>query len=141
MANKLVGIGVGAGIAIVAVAIFVLLLPSSETPPTIQTSNDKIGLVINSPDKQVTIQQIDELFTNASSTGIGRSNVYLFWNTIEPERGEFDWSQSDVMMGLNEKNNSARTNFHLIAFLFRIYGKTGLKCCNEIRMYCKILRH
>ena len=114
MANKLVGISVGAGIAIVAVAVFVLLLPTSDPPPTMQTSNDKIGLVINSPDKQVTIQQIDEIFTDASSTGIGRSNVYLFWNTIEPERGEFDWSQSDVMMGLNEKNDLKVTLFFSI---------------------------
>lgn len=111
MANKLVGIGVGSGIAIAAIAVFVLLLPPSDTPPTIQTSNDKIGLIINSPDKQVTIQQIDKIFTDASSTGIGRSNVYLFWNTIEPERGEFDWSQSDVMMGLNEKNDLKVTLF------------------------------
>ena len=111
MANKLVGIGVGAGISIVAVAVFVLLLSTSDPSPTIQTSNEKIGLVINSPDKQVTIKKLDEIFTDASSTGIGRSNVYLFWNTIEPERGEFDWSQSDVMMGLNEKNDLKVTLF------------------------------
>ena len=111
MTNKLLGIGVGAGIAIVAIAVIVMLSPTSETPPTMKTSNEKIGLVINSPSKQITTKQIDEIFTDASSTGIGRSNVYLFWNTIEPERGEFDWSQSDVMMGLNEKNDLKVTLF------------------------------
>ena len=53
----------------------------------------------------MSLQQVDEIFSDASSTGIGRSNVYLFWNTIEPQRGEFDWSQSDIVMGLNEKND------------------------------------
>ena len=59
----------------------------------------------------MTLKQIDQIYTDASSTGIGRSNVYLFWNTIEPQRGEFDWSQSDVIMGLNEKNNLKVTIF------------------------------
>ena len=72
---------------------------------TTQKNNEKIGLVINSPSSSVSLKQIDEIFTDASSTGIGRSNVYLFWNVIEPVEGNFDWSQSDIMMGLNEKNN------------------------------------
>jgi hypothetical protein len=70
-----------------------------------QKNNEKIGLVINSPSSSISLQEIDEIFTNVSSTGIGRSNVYLFWNIIEPVEGEFDWSQSDILMGLNEKNN------------------------------------
>ena len=51
------------------------------------------------------MQQLDEIFADATSTGIGRSNVYLFWNIIEPIEGKFDWSQSDVLMGLNQKND------------------------------------
>jgi len=80
----------------------ILVLSSSET---IQKNNEKIGLVINSPSSSVSLKQIDEIFTDASSTGIGRSNVYLFWNIIEPVEGKFDWSQSDILMGLNEKND------------------------------------
>ncbi len=99
------------GIAvIIAVAAVVLTLPSPEIVPT-QKTNEKIGLVINSPNQSVSLQQLDEIYSDASSTGIGRSNVYLFWNIIEPQRGEFDWSQSDVMMGLNEKNNLKVTLF------------------------------
>jgi len=107
-------LGVTAGIAvIIAVAATVLTLPNSEiiTP---QETNEKIGLVINSPSQSVSLQQLDEIFSDASSTGIGRSNVYLFWNIIEPQRGEFDWSQSDVMMGLNEKNDLKVTLFFSI---------------------------
>ena len=53
-----------------------LISPSSVTT---QKNNEKIGLVINSPTSSVSLKQIDEIFTDASSTGIGRSNVYLFW--------------------------------------------------------------
>ena len=40
-------------------------------------NNEKIGLVINfHHSSSVSLKQIDEIFTDASSTGIGRSNVY-----------------------------------------------------------------
>ena len=38
----------------------------------------------------------------------------LFWNMIEPVEGKFDWSQSDILMGLNEKNNLKVTLFFSI---------------------------
>jgi len=79
-----------------------------------QLNNESIGMVINSPSSSVTLQQLDEIFTDASSTGIGRSNVYLFWNIIEPVEGKFDWSQSDIIMGLNEKNNHKVTLYFSI---------------------------
>ena len=106
-------LGVIVGIVVVAVAAIGLSLANLEiiTP---QNSNEKIGLVINSPSQSVSLKQVDEIFSDASSTGIGRSNVYLFWNIIEPVRGEFDWSQSDVMMGLNEKNHFKVTLFFSI---------------------------
>ena len=100
MDKKIIGVIVTAFIVIVAA--LMLISPSSETT---QKNNEKIGLVINSPTSSVSLKQIDEIFTDASSTGIGRSNVYLFWNIIEPVEGKFDWTQSDIMMGLNEKNN------------------------------------
>ena len=100
MDKKIVGVIVAA--FIVMMAALILVLSSSETT---QKNNEKIGLVINSPSSSVSLKQIDEIFTDASSTGIGRSNVYLFWNIIEPVEGKFDWTQSDIMMGLNEKND------------------------------------
>ena len=117
MNKKILNVAAGI-IVVVAVAGAALTLASFEiTIP--QKSNEKIGLVINSPNQSVSLQQVDEIFSEASSTGIGRSNVYLFWNIIEPQRGEFDWSQSDVMMGLNEKNNLKVTLFFSV-----INGKT-----------------
>jgi len=79
-----------------------------------QTNNESIGMVINSPSSSVTLQQLDEIFTDASSSGIGRSNVYLYWNMIEPVEGKFDWLQSDILMGLNEKNNHKVTLYFSI---------------------------
>ena len=79
-----------------------------------QTNNESIGLVINSPSSSLTLQQLDEIFTDASSSGIGRSNVYLYWNVIEPVEGKFDWLQSDILMGLNEKNNHKVTLYFSI---------------------------
>ena len=97
----------------VIIALVFAFLPSDnsrdenteKTQISTQSTNESIGLVINSPSSSVTLQQLDEIFTDASSTGIGRSNVYLYWNMIEPVEGAFDWSQSDIIMGLNEKNN------------------------------------
>ncbi len=79
-----------------------------------KTNNESIGMVINSPSSSVTLQQLDEIFTDASSSGIGRSNVYLYWNMIEPVEGKFDWLQSDILMGLNEKNNHKVTLYFSI---------------------------
>ena len=102
MDKKVLGI-----IAIVAVTIailsIVLILQSPETIP--QKTNEKIGLVINSPTQPTTLQELDQIYSKASETGIGRSNVYLFWNIVEPVRGEFDWQQSDALMSFNQKNN------------------------------------
>ena len=67
-----------------------------------QKTNEKVGLVINSPNQSTTLDELDEIYSEASKTGIGRSNVYMFWNIVEPERGEYDWPQSDVLMGFSE---------------------------------------
>ena len=109
MDKKIIGVIITAFIVIIAALMLISL--SSETT---QKNNEKIGLVINSPTSSVSVKQIDEIFTDASSTGIGRSNVYLFWNIIEPVEGKFDWTQSDIMMGLNEKNNLKVTLFFSI---------------------------
>jgi len=105
-------LGIIISVLVIIIASLLFISPSSEN--TTQKNNENIGLVINSPSSSITLQQIDEIFTDASSTGIGRSNVYLFWNIIEPVEGEFDWSQSDIIMGLNEKNNHKVTLYFSI---------------------------
>ena len=101
MDKKFLGIIVGIGVVIAIIAVG-LSISNTISP---QQTNEKIGLVINSPNQSTTLQELDQAYSDASDTGIGRSNVYLFWNLVEPVRGEFDWQQSDILMGLNEKNN------------------------------------
>ncbi|MGB1770191.1 MAG: hypothetical protein ACPHEV_04990, partial [Nitrosopumilus sp.] len=75
---------------IVIAAVFALLSNDDFTfenteiisPISTQSNNESIGMVINSPSSSVTLYQLDEIFTDASSSGIGRSNVYLYWNVV-----------------------------------------------------------
>jgi hypothetical protein len=93
-------------IGIVLVIIITVMLVSPNLQPiVIQKHNEKIGLVINSPNQSISLHDLNQTYLDATSSGIGRSNVYLFWNIVEPARGEFDWKQSDVIMSLNKKND------------------------------------
>ena len=103
MDKKILGVIIGIAV-IIGVAATISTLPNSEIITTLEP-NAKIGLVINSPNQSVTLQELDQIYSKASSTGIGRSNVYLFWNLVEPVREEYDWQQSDTLMSFNKKNN------------------------------------
>jgi len=117
MDKKILAVAAGVTV-IVAIGAMVLSLSDPEIN-TIQKINEKIGLVINSPNQSVTLQELDQIYSKASKTGIGRSNVYLFWNLVEPVRGEYDWKQSDVLMSLNKKNN-----FKVTLYFSIINGET-----------------
>lgn len=79
----------------------------------------KIGIVVNPPTQSVTLRDLDVLYQKASSTRAGHSNVYIFWDLIEPERGQFEWAQYDTLMGLHEKHG-----LRVTLFLSIINGKT-----------------
>ena len=107
-------LGIIIGVLIIAIAIGVSFTQFDSSPIAAQNKNEKIGLVINTPTSSISLQELDEIYQEASSTGIGRSNVYLFWNIVEPVKGEFDWKQSDIMMSLNKKNNQKVTLYFSI---------------------------
>lgn len=92
------------GIAIAAAIAVLAALPTTPTAPAIP-QNEKMGLVVNTPTREVTLEDLDRVYYEAASTGAGRSNVYLFWNTIEPQQGQYDWDNTDVLMSFNKKNN------------------------------------
>jgi hypothetical protein len=108
--KKIIGIGIGAAVAIAAV--FLVLVPqlssTSQVPPT-QTQNVphniKLGLVIMPPTQKPTLQEIKDAYSQAASTGIGRSNVYLNWPVMEPKQGAYNWAYSDILMGLNREQH------------------------------------
>jgi hypothetical protein len=103
MDNRSLGIIVGIGIVIAVIAV-AMSISNPDILSSPQT-NQKIGLVINSPNQSTTLKELDQVYSEASDSGIGRSNVYLFWNLVEPVRGEYDWGQSDALMSFNKNNN------------------------------------
>ncbi|HSA98262.1 MAG TPA: hypothetical protein VLF17_04210, partial [Candidatus Nitrosotenuis sp.] len=109
MDKKIIG-AIGAAI-VVAMAVLVLLPNSTpNSPEPIQTShNEKLGIVINPPSKEVTLGDLKKVYSEASLTGIGRNNVYLFWNHIEPQEDEYNWKDTDILMSLNKQNGLAVT--------------------------------
>ncbi len=129
-------------VIIIAIISAVSFLSGSETiPSTIsKKANEKIGLVINSPNQSTTLQELDRIYSEASDAGIGRSNVYLFWNLVEPVRGEFDWKQSDALMSFNKKNDLKVTlyfsiiNGETLGPFPSWIGKPSLKSIGEDRV-------
>jgi len=114
-------VGIGAGIAAVIITVSFFAISSTEQngiEPMI-TKNENIGLVVNAPASEITVQQLDEIYEEAASTGIGRSNVYLFWNMVEPQKREYNFQETDIFMSLNKKNNLKVTLYFSI-----INGKT-----------------
>ena len=119
MDKKILG-GIAAGVIIaIVVAVVSIGLLNEEIEPVPIVSNEKIGLVINTPTQETTLAELNEIYKKAASTGIGRSNVYMFWNIVEPERGQFNWEQSDVLMSFNKKNDLKVTLYFSL-----INGKT-----------------
>ncbi|MFB5598553.1 MAG: hypothetical protein ACE5RJ_06030, partial [Nitrosopumilaceae archaeon] len=106
MNKKIVG-GIGTAVVIAIIVSITISISELENdiPPIKISGNEKLGLVINAPTTTVNLQQLNEIYEEASSSGIGRSNVYLFWNAIEPEKNAYDWEQTDVLMSFNKKNN------------------------------------
>ncbi len=77
-------------VAIAAIASAVMFTTDLGTQTSI-TQNEKIGLIVNTPSNTITLEELNDIYLQASSTGVGRNNLYLFWNLIEPEKRNFDW--------------------------------------------------
>ena len=71
--------------------------------------NEKIGLVINTINPPKGVVDVEESYKITSTSGIGRTNLYLHWDNLEPEKGNFDWRVTDIMMKLNGKYNLKTT--------------------------------
>jgi len=120
--NSKVIAGIGVGIVIVIVVSIITITSEPEqnvVVPQTLPKNEKLGLVINTPTNEITLQELEKTYEEAASSGIGRSNVYLFWNLVEPEKNEYNFSDTDVLMTFNKKNNLDVTLYFSI-----INGKT-----------------
>lgn len=98
-----------AGVVVVGIIFAVTSSTEPENTPNNSVIDEKVGLVINTPTNSVTLEDLDTIYSEAAQTGIGRSNVYLFWNIIEPEKDQYNWTQSDILMSFNKKNNLKTT--------------------------------
>ena len=75
------------------------------------SQNEKISLVINTINPPKSIDDLEKSYEIASTSGAGRTNLYVHWSQIEPEKENFDWRATDIMMKLNEKYNFKTTLF------------------------------
>lgn len=100
--NKKILVAVG-----VAAAVAIAVLATTIDLPQIQpvSQNEKLGLVVNTPTREVTLDQLNQVYSDAAAMGVGRSNVYLFWNNIEPQQGQYNWRDTDILMSMNQKND------------------------------------
>lgn len=117
MINVKIGVIITA-VVIIAIASAAIFAPNLGSQPSI-TQNEKIGLIVNAPTNSITLEELNNIYSEASSTGIGRNNLYLFWNLIEPEKGNYDWRQTDILMNFNNQNNLKVTLYFSL-----INGKT-----------------
>ena len=69
---------------------------SFSTQPISQ--NEKISLVINTINPPQSIDDLEDAYKVASTSGAGRTNMYVYWGQIEPEKGNFNWGTTDVLM-------------------------------------------
>jgi hypothetical protein len=114
-----IGIAITAAMAVLAL---IPTAPSQQPPAPIETlKNQKLGLIINAPTSAVTFDQLNNIYSEASMTGIGRNNMYLFWNHIEPEQDQYNWKDTDVLMSFN-KNNGLQTTLYFSIVNGRIIG-------------------
>ncbi len=112
MNSKIIGIVILV-IAIGGASAYFLSKPNTITSDSLFTEsviqNEKIGLVINTIHPPKSIDDLEKSYKIAATSGIGRTNLYVHWNQIEPEKGNFDWRVTDIMMALNEKYNLKTT--------------------------------
>lgn len=101
------------GIAIAAAIAVLAALPTTPTMPTAQ-QNERLGLVVNTPTNEITLELLDEVYAEAASSGAGRSNVYIFWSQIEPQQDQYNWDNTDILMSFNKKNDLKVTLFFSI---------------------------
>jgi hypothetical protein len=103
--NKLIIPGIIVAVVIAGISTAFLFSSESNNKPLPSIQNEKIGLIVNTPTNEISIEDLRNYYSQASSTGIGRNNLYLFWNLVEPEKENYDWQQSDIQMSFNKQND------------------------------------
>jgi|TARA_B110000438_G_scaffold144561_1_gene139237 hypothetical protein len=74
-----------------------------------KNQNEKIGLVINTINPPKNLADLESVYKIVSTSDVGRTNLYVHWDKLEPEKSNFDWRVTDIMIKLNEKYNLKST--------------------------------
>jgi hypothetical protein len=121
--DKKIFVAIGVAIAVaMTILVFIPTTPQTDTPKPIETlQNQKLGLVVNTPTPQVTLDQLKDVYYEASLTGAGRTNLYLFWNHMEPQQDQYNWKDTDILMSFN-KENGLQTTLYFSVVNGRIIG-------------------
>lgn len=110
----------GSAIAVCVIAVIIAMILIS-TQPTTPQKNEKLGLYIITTSTTPTISDLKGAYAEAASTGIGRNNLYLFWSTLEPQQGQYEWKTPDVLMSLN-KQNDLKVTLYFSIINNRVFG-------------------
>lgn len=124
MNRKSVKLMAAAGITVaIAASVFsyLVLFQDSGSPVGIGQDDTKFGLVINTPTQTTTIEQLRGVYDKATEADIHRTNFYLFWNAVEPQKGKYSWKQSDVLMKFNN-DNEIDTTLYFSVINNRVFG-------------------
>ncbi|MBM3905604.1 MAG: hypothetical protein FJ354_02825 [Thaumarchaeota archaeon] len=111
--DKKIFIAIGIGVVAIAALLLSSSIPQGDVF-VVQQKNDKLGIIVNTPTQQVTLDQIKKTYSRADESGAGRTNLYLFWNHVEPEQEKYNFRDTDVLMSLNKNNGMQTTLFFSI---------------------------
>ncbi len=107
--------------AIAAGVISIIIVVLLQTQVSVQQKDEKLGLYVMVPTETPTLLDLKDAYAEAASTGISRNNVYIFWSTIEPQKGEYNWKVSDAIMSLN-KQNDLKITLYFSIINNRVFG-------------------
>lgn len=108
-----------ASVALVAVGAAIALAPGSLAPggdgqgsasPRLGLP-DNFGVIVNTPSREASVLELDSLYARAASLGASRSNVYVFWDALEPSPRSYEWAQTDAIMTMHERHGLDATLF------------------------------
>ena len=100
------GIASGVAAAIIIAIVAPTFLSGTVTLPSPEIiQNEKLGLIVNTPTNTVSAEQLFQVYSQASSTGIGRNNMYVYWQIFEPEQGQYNWRYTDTTMTPSREND------------------------------------
>lgn len=114
---KFIALAIIASMAAIVVGATLLIYGPSSIPPVISDAHnlpDNFGIIVNSPSSETSIVMLDELYASVGSLGASRSNVYVFWDTFEPQLGQYNWTVTDAIMSLHAKYDLDATVFFSI---------------------------